>query len=366
MVALETVELFRALKPEDVLALQAAAVECRFVPGEIIFKEGDSGDGMYVIREGSVEISGNLNPQTRRVYSRLGPGELFGEMAVIEPQPRSASACAAQPTAAYFLPREEMLALMHRAPELSLAMLQMVSRRLRDFNQQHLREVLESERLAVVGRFARAIIHDLKNPLNIIGLTCDAMSLPNATDDYRIKSQARIRKQVQRINDLVSELLVFSQGPERNLIVARLNFAVAMQRFIADIEPEIAARGCTLRVANEPPAVRVMLDTKRILRVLLNLVHNATDVMRSGGVVTLRFLLEENAVVTECADAGPGIAPEIADRLFDAFVTHGKEHGTGLGLSICKKIIEDHGGRIWARNEPGAGAVFAFSLPLAK
>jgi len=71
-------------------------------------------------------------------------------------------------------------------------------------------------------------------------------------------------------------------------------------------------------------------------------------------------------VVTELADTGPGIAPEIADRLFDAFVTHGKEYGTGLGLSICKKIIEDHGGRIWARNEPGGGAVFAFSLPVVQ
>jgi signal transduction histidine kinase len=75
----------------------------------------------------------------------------------------------------------------------------------------------------------------------------------------------------------------------------------------------------------------------------------------------------ENEIVTEVQDNGPGIAPEVAGRLFQAFVTYGKERGTGLGLSICKKIIEDHGGSISARNAPvGHGAIFSFVLPVAK
>lgn len=365
MVALESAELFRALQPEELQALRAVTREHAFGEGEVIFKEGDPGDGMYVVKDGLVEIAGNLNPQTRRVFSQLGPGELFGEMAVIELRPRSATATAVKQTILYFIPRVEMLALMQQTPALSLALLQMVSHRLREFNQQHLREVLESERLAVIGRFARTIVHDLKNPLNIIGLTTDAMSLPNTTDGYRLKSQARIRKQVERINDLVSELLVFSQGPDKNLIVARLDFCASMKRFMGEIEPEVTARGCRVVLAGEPPSVRVMMDTKRMLRVLLNFTNNATEVTRSGGVITFRFRVEDGFVITECADNGPGIAPEIADRLFGAFVTHGKEHGTGLGLSICKKIIEDHGGRIWARNDPAGGAVFAFALPVA-
>jgi signal transduction histidine kinase len=348
MIALESVELFRALSAEDLRALRAVAREREFAPGAVIFHAGDAGDGAYVVKSGRVEIA----------------GELFGEMAVIELRPRSATATAAEATVVYFIPRVEMLALMERSPALALVLLQVVSHRLREFNQQHLREVLEAERLAVIGRFARAIIHDLKNPLNIIGLTTDAMSLPQATDDYRTKCQVRIRKQVERINDLVSELLVFSQGPEKNLIVARLDFAAAMKRFVAEVEPEITARGARLVLANDPPAGRVMLDTRRMLRVLINLTGNAVEFMPPGGTITLRFHREPAAVVTEVADTGPGIAPAIADQLFGAFVTHGKEHGTGLGLSICKKIIEDHGGRIWARNAPAGGAVFAFSLPV--
>jgi len=366
MVALESAELFRALAPAELGAFRAVTIERQFVADQIIFREGEAGDGMYVVKDGLVEIAGNLNPQTRKVFSRLGPGEIFGEMAVVELRPRSATATATKPTTLYFIPRGEMLTLMQRSPGLSLAMLQIVSQRLREFNQQHLREVLEAERLAVIGRFARAIVHDLKNPLNIIGLTTDAMCLPTATEEYRAKSQTRIRKQIERINELISELLVFSHGPDKSLVVARLDFAACMRRFVSELEPEIATRGNTLVLASEPPSVRVMLDTKRMMRVLLNLLTNATDVMDDGGKITLRFHLEPDSVVTELADSGPGIAPEILDRLFGAFVTHGKEHGTGLGLSICKKIIEDHGGRIWARNEPDGGAVFAFSLPVVQ
>jgi signal transduction histidine kinase len=101
-------------------------------------------------------------------------------------------------------------------------------------------------------------------------------------------------------------------------------------------------------------------------RVFYNLVNNATDVMLGGGKIFMRFNCDESEIVTEIEDTGPGIAPEIAEKLFQPFATHGKAHGTGLGLSICKKIVEDHGGRIWVRNEPGHGAIFCFALPLAK
>ena len=90
------------------------------------------------------------------------------------------------------------------------------------------------------------------------------------------------------------------------------------------------------------------------------------DAMPEGGKIMLRILPQPREVVTEIEDTGIGIAPEIAEQLFEAFATHGKAHGTGLGLSICKRIIEDHHGWIAARNESGRGAVFSFGLPLPK
>ncbi len=99
------------------------------------------------------------------------------------------------------------------------------------------------------------------------------------------------------------------------------------------------------------------------MHVLYNLINNAIDVMPEGGKITLRFNTNEAEVTTEIEDSGPGVAPEIASRLFEPFATHGKAHGTGLGLAISKRIIEDHKGRIFIRSEPGRGAVFCFALP---
>jgi signal transduction histidine kinase len=115
-----------------------------------------------------------------------------------------------------------------------------------------------------------------------------------------------------------------------------------------------------------PPQVPVRFDPRRLSRVFFNLVHNATDAMLNGGTIFLRFGAQDGELITEIEDTGPGVAPEVADKLFRPFTTHGKTHGTGLGLSICKKIIEDHGGRIGARSEAGRGAIFAFTLPLVK
>jgi signal transduction histidine kinase len=118
-----------------------------------------------------------------------------------------------------------------------------------------------------------------------------------------------------------------------------------------------------LELENPPPSVEVFIHPKRLRRVFYNLLHNATDAMTEGGKIRLRFQATEKEVVTEVEDGGRGIAPEIADQLFQPFATHGKAHGSGLGLSICKRILEDHQGWISARNKPGGGAVFSFGLP---
>lgn len=365
MVALESAELFRALRPDEARALRKIALLREYDAGQVIFNEGDPGDGVYVVGAGQVEISGMLNSETRRVFSQVGPGGMFGEMAVIEHRPRSASAIARQPTTVFFIPRGEMLAFIERSPGLAMSLLQLISHRLRDFNRLFLSEIVQAEQLAVIGRFARSIVHDLKNPLHIIGLTSELASAPNATPALRAQSAERIRKQVDRISELVSEILYFTQNDRTAVMLMPTDYAQFVRAVVEELQQETELKRVRFQLA-PPPAVPVLMDPKRLRRVFVNLALNAVDVMPQGGTITVRFESDDTGVITELEDSGPGIAPEILDRLFEAFATHGKTHGTGLGLSICKKIVEDHGGRIWARNEPGRGAVFAFALPLAR
>jgi signal transduction histidine kinase len=363
VVQLEASKLFSQLPASDLEALRKIASERRFETSAEIFKEGDLGDGLYVIKDGLVEISGLLNSQVRHVFSRLGPGEIFGEMAVLDQKPRSACATAAQPTLVYFIGCDDMQALVERSPKLAMALLREISNRLREFNRQYVREVIQGERLAIVGRFARSIVHDLKNPLNIIGITAEMADMPQATAEHRRQAKVRIRKQVERISDLINEILEFTQGSHNDFVAAPIDYGAFVRQLAEEMRPEVGLKSMELELDAPAEPIQLLIDPKRLRRVFENLIHNATDAMSAGGKVTVHILPGKEEVVTEIEDAGPGIAPEMAGHLFETFATFGKAHGTGLGLSICKRIIEDHHGWISARNKDGQGAIFSFGLP---
>lgn len=364
MATLDSANLFKNLAPDELKTLRAIAAECSFAAGHRIFNEGDPGDGVYVIQSGTVQISALVQGEQPRVLSQLGPGEIFGEMAVIEQCARSATATALTDVKLFLLPRQEMLPLLQRSPALAFNALQEISRRLREFDRLHLTEVVQAERLAILGNFARGIIHDLKTPLTIIGLSSEVACMPNATPEKRAQAQERIRKQIYRINDMVGDILEFSRANSMKRFVP-----VIYSEFINELLPELSAeakgKSSRLEVEGRPPDAKIMLDAHRLRRVFYNLIHNATDMM-SDGKIFLRFQANKKEIITEVEDTGPGIAPQIADKLFEPFATHGKSHGTGLGLSICKKTIGDHGGKIWTRAEAGRGAIFCFTLPVAK
>ena len=360
---LDQSQLFNQLKPDELATLRGIARAQSFAAGAEIFRESDPGDGVYLVQEGQVEISVVVGDHARHVFSQVGPGEIFGEMAVLEDKPRSASAVAAKPTVVFFIPRGELLKLVEGSPALALALLREISHRLREFNRQYLREVLQAERLAVVGRFARSIIHDLKNPLNIIGLTAEMAGLSHGTPDARQQAVESIRLQVERISEMISEILDFTQGPSTDVILPPFDYGEFIQHVLEEIRPNAEMKAVAIEFENQPPGESLLLNPKRLRRVFDNLVRNAVDAMPEGGKIILRFELRPNEVVTEFEDTGPGIPPEMAGQLFEPFASFGKLHGTGLGLSICKRVIEDHHGWMKARNEPGRGAIFVFGLP---
>jgi signal transduction histidine kinase len=364
VVKLEASKLFCQLPANELKTLQSLAREQQFAAGSEIFKEGDPGEGVYVVGSGLVEISGFVGPKVRHVFSQVAPGDIFGEMAVLDNKPRSACAVARQATTVYFIPRQDMLGLVEKSPTLALGLLQEISSRLREFNRQYINEVLQTERLAVIGRFARSIVHDLKNPLNIISITAEMGITERATPEFRKEAKMRIGKQVERISDLISEILDFTQGTSFGVVLAPTDYGEFVMQLVEEIRPEASLKSAALEIEGPLPKTKLLLNPKRLRRVFYNLVHNATDAMPEGGRILVRVLTRDKEIVTEIEDSGPGIAPEIAGQLFQAFATHGKAHGTGLGLSICKRIVEDHQGWISARNEPGHGAIFAFGLPL--
>jgi signal transduction histidine kinase len=305
--------------------------------------------------------------QEQRVLATIGPGDFFGEMAVVDDAPRSASAIAEKDTRAFFLGRDKLLGLLGRRPELALNIIREFSVRMRALNQKYVDEIIQAERLAVIGRFAGTIVHDFKNPLTIIGLAAELACSEDTSPPMRHKAQNKIARQVERMTNMLQELIEFTKPTGQRSPGRTVDFARYMNPLADEIRQEIADRGVKLLVQEPPTNINVRIEPQRLSRLFYNLLNNAVDEMPDGGKIYLRFAVSGEDLRIEIEDTGKGIAPEIAQSLFRPFATHGKPHGTGLGLTICKKIVEDHGGRIWAESsKPGKGATFCFTLPLAK
>jgi signal transduction histidine kinase len=337
-----------------------------FRADEIIFSAGDPGDGFYLVESGAVRISAVVGDNEPRVLARIGPGEFFGEMAVLDDASRSATATAETETTALFIDREQLLALLVQQPQLALGLIREFSSRMRVLNQKYLDEIIQSERLAAVGRFAGTIVHDFKNPLTVISLATEVAFQDDAPPDFKAKAQKRIVQQVNRITSMLQELIEFTRPSSARPKFQRTTLAGFLTPVIEEIAEGIADRQVELVLEDIPAEIEVDLDAQRLSRVFHNLINNAVDEMRNGGKIFLRAQQTETEITLSVQDSGKGIAPEIARSLFQPFATHGKTHGTGLGLSICKKIVEDHGGRIWVDSTTGQGATFSFTLPRAK
>ncbi len=364
MVDLGISKLFECLSDAHLASLSDGVVTQSFSAGDTIFQEGDSGDGVYVVAEGTVLITALLNEETRCDLSRLRKGDFFGEMAVIDSGPRSATASVTEETVVYFVPREGILKLLEISPAFSLTLIREVTKRIREFNRKYVDEVLQAERLTLVGRFARSIVHDFKNPLHIIRLATEMLPLQDGGLKTREASTKRIFKQVDRLSNMINELLEFTRGSQSTVIMSPFNYAHFIHQFIAEFDEEVRDKGSQLVMEGEAPDLSLFFEPQRLAHVFTNLINNALDEMPKGGKVILRFEQKEHHLITEIEDEGNGIPDEIAPQLFEAFATYGKKQGTGLGLSICKRIITDHRGEISARNREGGGAIFSIQLPL--
>src|SRR5688572_20071689 len=266
----------------------------RFSAGQVIFAAGDKGDGFYVVQTGSVEIFADVGNNETRVLARIGRGDFFGEMAVLDNAPRSAGARAEVDTKTIFLSRGELLLLLDRRPELALTLVHEFSRRVRTLNHKYLDEVLQTERLAVVGRFASTIVHDFKHPLAVIGLASELASADEITPARRLKAERTIMRQVENMNSMLQELIEFARPSGQRVVLTPHKFDEFLLPLVEEIRASIKA-GVTIKLA-PPPSVAVDIDPKRLARLFYNLINNASDAMKEGGRITLRFTVADSVL----------------------------------------------------------------------
>ena len=224
------------------------------------------------------------------------------------------------------------------------------------------RELVRSERLAAVGKLARMITHEVRNPLSSIGLNAELLD-DELADNEEARALCRaIHHEVDRLTAITEEYLAFGKLPKPKIASQHVNAMVeALGSFV---RADLAAKQVELVIDLDPHDPIGLVDASQLRQCLVNLVRNATEAVSSkgGGTVTLRTRKAGDRVVIEVEDTGIGIAPDVLPRLFDTFFST-KEGGSGLGLALTQQIVKDHGGELSVESQVGRGTTFTLSIP---
>jgi len=224
-------------------------------------------------------------------------------------------------------------------------------------------QLLESERLATIGRMASSISHDLRHSLAAVVANAEFLCESNLTSTQREELYGEVRLAVHQMTEMIESLLEFSRTRE------------SLRSSFGDLQKTLQYSVQLMKAHPEYHAIRIDLtcegssegwfDARKMERVFHNLLLNACEaVPRDCGRVDLYFRRTDDGAEVRICDNGPGIAAEIRDQLFQPFVSHGKENGTGMGLTVVQKIVQDHGGDVMVERSSAAGTVFRIVLPL--
>ncbi|MBM4441250.1 MAG: hypothetical protein FJ027_12605 [Candidatus Rokubacteria bacterium] len=231
-------------------------------------------------------------------------------------------------------------------------------------------ELLVAERMATVGRLSLKVAHEVRNPIAAIELNAEMLQdiVSGEGGAQKEKEEAvglvtAIRDQVTALDALTEEYLAFARFPKPHFEEESINHL--LQELADFVRPVATRQGLTLAVDVDAAIPLIDIDRTLLRQAILNLVKNATEALSRGGVLTLTSRLRGAQAEIAVSDTGPGISPEVGDRLFEQFFTT-KPQGTGLGLSITRQIIDEHGGDIAWANRPGGGTTFTIRLPIKR
>lgn len=222
----------------------------------------------------------------------------------------------------------------------------------------------QTERMATTARLAAGVAHELNNPLGGILLYSNLLLESTPPDDARHENMARIATQATRARDIVRGLLDFARESPGEVTVVDLNQLVRDTLKLLERQTQAIQVRCELSTAE----LLVRGDSGRLQQVLVNIVVNAVDAMRDGGLLTVRTGYSEKPGFCRVAisDNGVGMREEQLPHIFEPFYTT-KEvgRGVGLGLAISYGIVRQHGGDIEVQSQVGAGTTFRIMLPAA-
>lgn len=371
--------------------LSKLLTEHHYEPGEFIFREDEIGDTMYIIWSGRVMVvKGDFKAPT--VLGYRGVGEIIGEMALLEDQPRSASVVALESSRTLRIKREDFEQWLSDNPSMGLGILGTLSARLRaaddarktssraktQLSQQVSSLRTEKQQLLELERLRQStidlIVHDLRHPISSLFGAVKILEMVLPEDILQANQQlldianANCDHMQLMVDSLLDVARMEEGATELNLVSVDLSQliedAIRRTSVFTDME-DITVQSV---IPDNLPLIKA--DKDKIYRVLSNLLNNAVKYTPSRGQITITTEIKDEHLLVSMIDTGPGIEPEDRERIFDRYAqitgSKARSGGFGLGLAFCRIAVEAHGGRIWVESgDTGDGSQFVFTLPLS-
>jgi len=359
---LESHKFMSFFAPEQAAELCKIAIIENFLPQQVIFEEGEISDFLYLVLAGQVEFRKYKGSNQYQTLTKAWSNSFFGELGILDGKSRSTQAIVCEEAILAKIPGYKLMEILERTKgSVVIKLFSYMIQRLRESTDDYVTQVVHKEKMVLVGEMLNTVIHDFKGPLSGINLA-SGMIKEQHPDEETAEWCDLIKAQTHRMSVMTEEFLEFVRGNAVlnkqlfNLGQALQNFEKLNRVYFQEAKVEFVINAADLTVNG---------DENKLLRVIQNLVGNAVEAFKgSGGRVELKAWLSEEGVQIKIKDNGPGIPEVIKNRLFEAFVTHGKHRGTGLGTAIAKSIIEAHGGEIWFHSRYNEGTTFYISLPL--
>ncbi|MEJ5363197.1 MAG: cache domain-containing protein [Spirochaetota bacterium] len=245
-------------------------------------------------------------------------------------------------------------------------MIDAIKERDRKLKEQTQNQILQSEKLASLGRLASGIAHEINNPLTAI-LTYSSLLLEDLKDTDFEEDLRVIIKETLRCRDIVRNILDFARSTKPD--IKRTNINILINEVLLILEKHVNFHNIVINKELDPDVPDMYIDENQFKSVINNLAMNAADAMPQGGTLTVktRYNLHNDSITIIVSDTGTGIKEEHLDKIFDPFFTTKEQgKGTGLGLAVTYGIIKRYHGNIDVQSEIGKGTIFTITFPLSK
>ena len=335
-----------------------------FLEQKIIFEEGEIPDFLYLVLAGKVVFSKRTPFKGHQEVALAEVNDFFGEFGVLDGQPRSTRATANAGTLLAKIPRDRLMEILDSVNgKVVLDLFRHIVQHLRFTTDRYVNQIVQKEKMSLVGEMVNTIIHDFRSPFTGIQLS-SAMVKEMYPEDEELQEWCDlIQAQIARMLDMADEVLAFAKGNTRleKQPIGVLNLIEHYQKLNAIY---LSSAQVKLVITGDNPTIRV--DENKLLRVLQNLIGNAVEAVgnNSQGKIEINIQTLTKQVEIQIKDNGPGIPLHLQANLFDPFVTFGKRGGTGLGTAIAKSIIDAHNGEISFISALNQGTTFKILLPL--